>query len=114
MVMPGANQVLSVQARLDKEDLRIEMSVATLHRQTKKAVRQAADLEVTLGEHAAYVGNLCHFSSSTSSKSPRMALLSECLAFHIRMRRTPLSSVATQGAKPFQLNPGSCSSAKFT
>lgn len=60
--MPVANHVLSVQTRLDKEDLRIEMSVAALHKQTNKAVRQAADLEVTLGEHVAYVGNVCHLA----------------------------------------------------
>lgn len=39
-----------LQAQLDKADLRIEMSMAALHKQNQKAVRQAADLEVTLGK----------------------------------------------------------------
>ena len=39
-----------VQARLDAEDLRIELSVAALRKQTKQAVRKAANLEVSLGE----------------------------------------------------------------
>ena len=44
------NTVCFVQARMDKEDLRIELSVAALRKQTKKAIRQAADLEVTAGK----------------------------------------------------------------
>ena len=40
-----------MQARLNKEDLRIELSVAALRKQTKKAGQMAADLEVSLGEH---------------------------------------------------------------
>ena len=39
-----------MQARLDAEDLRIELSVAALRKQTKQAVRKAANLEVSLGE----------------------------------------------------------------
>ena len=39
-----------LQSHLDKEDLRIELSVAALHKKTRKAARQAADLEVTAGE----------------------------------------------------------------
>ena len=40
-----------MQARLNKEDLRIELSVAALRKQTKKAGQMAAGLEVSLGEH---------------------------------------------------------------
>lgn len=62
--------VILVQAYLDKADLQIEMSVAALHKQHQKAVRRAADLEVTLGKLL-----LTHISSllpslSTSNKSP--------------------------------------------
>lgn len=41
---------LCIQERLDKEDLRIEVSVAAMHKQAKQAVRKAANLEVSLGE----------------------------------------------------------------
>ena len=47
--------MLVVQAWLDKEDLRIEVSVAAVRKQTKKAVKQAADLEVTLGKHCIHL-----------------------------------------------------------
>jgi len=39
-----------IQERLDKEDLRIELSVAAMHKQGKQGVREAANLEVSLGE----------------------------------------------------------------
>ena len=39
-----------IQERLDKEDLRIELSVAAMHKQAKQGVRKAANLEVSLGE----------------------------------------------------------------
>lgn len=50
-----------LQAQLDKADLRIEMSVAALHKQNQKAVRRAADLEVTLGMLLVYT----HLISAT-------------------------------------------------
>ena len=74
-----------VQARLDKEDLRNEMSVAALHKQTKKAVRQAADLEVTLGEHAAYEGHLCHLARPPTANYHILPLLTERLAIYVSM-----------------------------
>ena len=43
--------MLPIQARLDKEDLRIELSVAALRKETRKAVQKAADMEVTHGRH---------------------------------------------------------------
>lgn len=46
--------MLLVQAQLDKADLRIEMSMAALHKQNQKAVKRAADLEVTLGKRFVY------------------------------------------------------------
>ena len=49
--LSAQNDGIAMQARLDKEDLRIELSVAALRKQTQKAVRRAADLEVTLGEY---------------------------------------------------------------
>ena len=51
---------LSAQARLDKEDLRIEVSVAALRKQRKKAVKQAADLEVSLGKSVMHVFDFDH------------------------------------------------------
>lgn len=38
-----------MQHQLDKQDLRIEMSVAALRKQAKKAAKTAADLEMTAG-----------------------------------------------------------------
>ena len=70
-----------VQAHLDKADLRIEMSVAALHKQNQKAVRRAADLEVTLGKRFAYTYLISATRSlSTSSKSPDVAVLSRWAA----------------------------------
>ena len=40
---------MCIQERLDKEDLRIELSVTAMHKQAKQAVRKAANLEVSLG-----------------------------------------------------------------
>jgi len=39
-----------IQERLDKEDLRIELSVTAMHKQAKQAVQKAANLEVSQGE----------------------------------------------------------------
>lgn len=38
-----------IQAQLDKQDVRIELGVAALRKQAQKAVRTAANLEVTSG-----------------------------------------------------------------
>ena len=42
-----------IQERLDKEDLRIELSVTAMHKQAKQAVQKAANMEVSLGEGVA-------------------------------------------------------------
>ena len=44
------------QVHLDKQDLRIELSVAALRKQAKKAVKAAANLEVTAGIFAVTSG----------------------------------------------------------
>lgn len=44
------------QVHLDKQDLRIELSVAALRKQAKKAVKAAANLEVTAGIFAVTTG----------------------------------------------------------
>ena len=44
-----------LQAHLDKEDLRIELSVAALRKQSKRAAQQAAGLEVSSGEHTQHL-----------------------------------------------------------
>ncbi|KAL0048541.1 hypothetical protein WJX82_005372 [Trebouxia sp. C0006] len=41
--------LLDRQERLDKEDLRIELNVAAMHKQGKQGVRKAANLEVSVG-----------------------------------------------------------------
>ena len=57
------------QARLDKEDLRIELSVAALRKQSKRAAQKAADLEMSQGEHAAGSYLRCRVGWPTTIKS---------------------------------------------
>lgn len=108
-----------MQARLDKEDLRIELSVAALRKQTRQAVRKAADLEVSLGEsvfqllvpvpsagrppQASYLPPLCpcYVQSCSDAKSlefSRLRLYSSLLSVNHQQHRCHFALLALPSA----------------